>query len=262
MRKALLVVSFGTSHAETRKRTIEAIERDLHCAFPERRFYRAWTSGIIRKKIMEEEGVAIDSVPDAMERMLHDGIGDVLVQPTHMMAGREYGKTENELFCWRSRFSHLCMGTPLLQERDDVRRLARVLESVFSGILPTDLLALMGHGSADLEENPYELLTQCFAADGYEQFCVGTVEHAPGLAPVMSMARERNPGTIYLAPLMVVAGDHALKDMAGTSKDSWQWQLRRCGFETVSILKGIGEYEQVREIYVAHARRAETMQNG
>lgn len=36
MRKALLVVSFGTSHAETRKRTIEAIERDLRSAFPER----------------------------------------------------------------------------------------------------------------------------------------------------------------------------------------------------------------------------------
>ena len=36
MKKALLVVSFGTSHAETRKRTIEAIEQDLRAAFPER----------------------------------------------------------------------------------------------------------------------------------------------------------------------------------------------------------------------------------
>ena len=51
MEKALLVVSFGTSHAETRRRTIEAIEADLQAAFPERRLYRAWTSGFLRKKL-------------------------------------------------------------------------------------------------------------------------------------------------------------------------------------------------------------------
>lgn len=38
---AILVISFGTSYAETRKKTIEQIEADLHHAYPEYPIYRA-----------------------------------------------------------------------------------------------------------------------------------------------------------------------------------------------------------------------------
>ena len=256
MKKALLVVSFGTSHAETRKRTIEAIEQDLCSAFPERKFYRAWSSGFLRKKRKETEGVAVDSVTEAMERMRSDGIEDVLIQPTHMMAGAEFGKTEAEIHSWRGRFSQLRLGSPLLAERTDLIPLAAALEEVFSGLPRSELLALMGHGSGFIAENPYVLLQEVFSADGFDHFTVGTVEHAPGFAPVLNAARERRPERVTLAPLMVVAGDHALHDMSGPSEDSWESRLRREGFATVSILKGLGEYAPVRELYVAHARRA------
>lgn len=259
MKKALLAVSFGTSHAETRKRTIEAIERDLRDAFPERAFYRAWTSGFIRRKLRESEGMAIDSVAEAMERMRSDGVADVLVQPTHMLAGGELGKTEEEIRSQRSGFSQIRMGAPLLAEHEDLLRLASALKEIFSGILKTDLLALMGHGSGYLAENPYEQLNQIFSAGGLDRFRVGTVEHAPGFAPVLQAAREGKPGKIYLAPLMVVAGDHALHDLCGIAEDSWESRLRREGFQTVGILKGLGEYEQIRAQYVDHARRAEAI---
>ena len=49
--KALLVVSFGTSYEETRKKTIDKIEEDLAASFPDRRLYRAWTSKMIIKKL-------------------------------------------------------------------------------------------------------------------------------------------------------------------------------------------------------------------
>ena len=48
---AILVISFGTSYEETRKKTIEQIESDLHHAFPEYPLYRAWTSPRIRAKL-------------------------------------------------------------------------------------------------------------------------------------------------------------------------------------------------------------------
>ena len=256
MKQALLAVSFGTSHAETRKRTIEAIERDLRDAFPERDFYRAWTSGFVRKKLKETEGLVIDSVPEAMERIRSDGIGDVLVQPTHMLAGGEFEKTEEEIRARRSHFSQIRLGAPLLAEQEDLLSLASALKEAFSGILKTDLLALMGHGSENLADNPYEQLNQIFSAGGLDNFRAGTVEHAPGFAPVLHAARERRPGKIYLAPLMVVAGDHALHDLCGPAEDSWESRLRREGYETVGILKGLGEYERIRAQYVAHARRA------
>ena len=51
MKKALLVVSFGTSFKETREKTICALEQDLRDEFPDRDFYRAWTSNMIIKKV-------------------------------------------------------------------------------------------------------------------------------------------------------------------------------------------------------------------
>ena len=51
MSKAILVVSFGTAYEETSKKTIEAIENDLASAFPDRKLYTAWTSGMILRKL-------------------------------------------------------------------------------------------------------------------------------------------------------------------------------------------------------------------
>lgn len=83
----LLVVSFGTSYEETRKCTLEAIERDLQAAFPDRVFFRAWTSRRIIKKLRETQGLHYDTVAEALEKMLAAGIENLLVQPTHMPGG-------------------------------------------------------------------------------------------------------------------------------------------------------------------------------
>ena len=48
--KAILVVSFGTSFPETRRKTIDAIESYIQHAHPGYAFYHAWTSRIIRQK--------------------------------------------------------------------------------------------------------------------------------------------------------------------------------------------------------------------
>lgn len=256
MKNGLLVVSFGTSCFETRALTIEAIERELSAAFPERGFYRAWTSGFIRKKLKASEGLSIDSVPEAMERMLADGVSDLLVQPTHMMAGEEFTSVIDDIKAFRERFSRVCVGEPLLASQEDIRRLAGTLEELFGGIGDDEMLALMGHGSSFVTANPYEKLNEVFAQDGFERFRVGTVEFEPGFAPILDAARLRRPGKIHLAPLMVVAGDHALNDMAGGEEDSWSSRLKAEGFEVISVLKGMGEYASVREMYVSHANEA------
>ena len=49
---AILAVSFGTSHADTREKTIDRIEEDIQKAYPDDKVYRAWTSKMIIKKII------------------------------------------------------------------------------------------------------------------------------------------------------------------------------------------------------------------
>ena len=86
-KKSLLTVSFGTSYPETRRATLEAIEGDLARAFPDCRPVRAWTSGMLRRKVERTEGLRVPSVPEALESLAEEGMTDVLVQPTHLLNG-------------------------------------------------------------------------------------------------------------------------------------------------------------------------------
>ena len=57
MKKAILVVSFGTSVPATRQANIDALENDLREHFPGWEVRRAFTSGMVRAKIAAEEGL-------------------------------------------------------------------------------------------------------------------------------------------------------------------------------------------------------------
>ena len=51
---------------------------------------------------------------------------------------------------------------------------------------------------------------------------------------------------------MVVAGDHATNDLSGDEEDSWKSLLCADGYEVRCVLKGLGEYPQVRRLFVDH----------
>jgi len=55
---AVLMVHFGTSEAEGRALSLDAVNRDVKAAFPELEVRQAYASGIIRKKLEKDTGIA------------------------------------------------------------------------------------------------------------------------------------------------------------------------------------------------------------
>ena len=55
---------------------------------------------------------------------------------------------------------------------------------------------------------------------------------------------------------MVVAGDHANNDMAGSDDDSWLSMFEASGvFDSVDTqIKGLGEIDAIQQLYVAHTK--------
>jgi sirohydrochlorin cobaltochelatase len=255
-KKALLVVSFGTSYPETRSKTIDVIEEMLKEKFPDRTFYRAWTSGMIRKKIKERDNMVILSVEEALDQMEKDGITDLLVQPTHLITGEEYDKIMNHICLNQNRFQSISLGDPLIKSYRDVYHLVRILESKYSELTDKDMLVFMGHGSARMEFDAYEELKRQFLKNGHGNYVIGTVEFTPGIEPVLEKVMERKPERVFLAPLLLVAGDHATNDMAGDEPDSWKSVFTEKGFQVSCVVKGLGEYKDMRSILVRHAMEA------
>ena len=88
------------------------------------------------------------------------------------------------------------------------------------------------------------------------------MEAEPDLEDIVAALKENGSyKRVVLAPLMVVAGDHANNDMAGEEEDSWKSVLTAEGYETECLLQGLGELEAIRQIYVEHVKAAEKSLN-
>lgn len=255
-KKAVLVVSFGTSHLDSCEKTIGAIEQEIAAAFPDREVRRAFTSGMILKKLKNRDGVEIDGVAEALGRLLDGGFTDVLVQPTHVMNGNEYEDMMREAAGFEGKFDQLRYGAPLLTSSEDYFQLIEAIREEVFPLLEDELLVYMGHGSDHEANAVYSALNFMLSQKGIHNVVVGTVEAYPDLPAVLAIAKQSGKKRIRLMPLMVVAGDHAKNDMAGGEEDSWDTAFRNAGFEVEAQLKGLGEYAAVRKLYVEHARAA------
>ena len=253
-KKAILAVSFGTSHEDTRKVTIDAIEDSMRQAFPEYPVYRAWTSKMIIRKLKNRDNIIVPTVKEAMEQMAADGITDVLVQPTHVINGIENDRMKEDALSFRDSFHSISFGDPLLTTEDDSHKVIAAIAREFSHITKDQALVFMGHGTTHFANSIYAALDYTFKDKGYHNFFLGTVEAYPSMESLKKMVKAYRPKEVVLAPFMIVAGDHAKNDMAGDDPESWYSQFKDEGYEVKTVLKGLGEYEGIRSLFIDHIR--------
>lgn len=258
-KQAILMVSFGTSYNDSREKTIGAIERTVAEAFPAYEVRRAFTSQRIIDKLKKRDRLSIDNLKEALDRAAADGIKRLIVQPTHLMDGFEYMDVKAEVEANRGRFCGLALGAPLLAGESDLDAVIRAMAGELGGYDDgTTALCLMGHGTDADSNQIYQRMQDRMAAGGYANYYIGTVEAQPDLqAVIKKLGEQKHYQRAVLQPLMVVAGDHANRDMAGEQEDSWKNRLERAGYRVECRIRGLGEMEAIRKLYVAHVRAAE-----
>lgn len=249
-KKAILVVSFGTSHLDTMERTITATEQFIAGQFPEYRVYRAFTSGMILRKLKRTENLAFDNVEEALERITADGIRELIIQPTHVINGIENDRMLETAEKYRDRFEKMKIGAPLLSTAEDYKKAVHAVMTEVD-LAEDETLILMGHGTDHHANSAYPTLEYTFHLLGYRQVLVGTVEGFPNLQNVRTKLEITGCKKVVLMPFMLVAGDHAKNDMAG-EEDSWKTELEEAGYEVRVILRGLGESEGIRKMLAEH----------
>lgn len=250
----ILVVSFGTSYNDNRDLSIGGIENALAEAYgDDYEVRRAFTSQIIIDKLKDRDGIEIDNVEEAMERLIADGVKEVVVQPTHIMAGYEYDDVVEEVNEYKDQFDKLVIGKNLLASDTDFDLVATVLiEESKQYLGEGKAVAFMGHGTEHESNATYEKLQAKFKELGHDDIIVGTVEAEPSVDDVIHALSAGDYDKVTLMPLMVVAGDHANNDMAGDEEDSWKSQIEAEGFEVDCVLQGLGQLSGIQAVYVLH----------
>ena len=252
-KKVILVVSFGTSYNDTRALTIDAIETAIADEYPEYEVRRAFTSQIIIDKLKERDGLEIKNVDEAMQQLVADGVSTLVVQPTHIMNGYEYNEMMADIEPYVNNFTSIAYGAPLLSATEDYLTLIDAFKTEIAPALADDTaLLLMGHGTDHFANATYAALDYMFKEQGMKNVFVGTVEGYPDLDTIMPQVKAGGYTKFILQPLMVVAGDHANNDMAGDEEDSWKTTLKAEGFEVECILRGLGEFTSIHNLYITH----------
>lgn len=256
-RPVILVVSFGTSYNENRIKTIGAIEKTIEEKYSDYDVRRAFTSQIIIDKLKERDGINIDNVTEALDKLVADGVKTLVVQPTHVMSGYEYDDVVSEVEKYKSKFDKLSIGKPLLTSDKDYANVANALKEA-TAKYDTDGTAIvfMGHGTEHESNAAYATMQKKFNAIGAKNYIIGTVESTPDLDDVVKELKAKKYKKVVLEPLMVVAGDHANNDMAGDEDDSWKSVMTREGFKVTTVIRGMGEIPAIRDIYVQHVQDA------
>ena len=253
----ILMVSFGTRYNDSREITIGAIEEDVQAAYPDWEVRRAFTAQTVIDILDKRDGLKIDNVVEAMERLVADGVKKVVIQPTHIMNGYEYDDVMAEIAPYADRFEAFAVGAPLLTHEQDYEKVIAALLANHEHAGSTDVaLVYMGHGTEHFANAAYSQLENMMHADGYENAFVGTVEGFPALDNVLAKIAAYGAKKVVLAPLMVVAGDHANNDMAGDEADSWKTAFTAAGYEVECVLEGLGQNSAVRALYVEHVQDA------
>ena len=273
----LLVVSFGTSFNDSRVADIKGIEDALQEANPDWSVRRAFTAQIIINHIQARDGEKIDNMDQALERAVANGVKNLVVQPTHLMHGAEYDEMCEAIEAYRDKFESVSIAEPMLGEvgsdatviNADKEAVAKAItaaavadsgfESVDAAKEAGTAFVFMGHGTAHVAKVTYSQMQAQMQQLGYENVFIGTVEGEPeetSAEAVIEAVKAAGYTNVILRPLMVVAGDHANNDMAGSDDDSWKTMFEAAGFTVDCQIAGLGEIADVQALYVAHTKAA------
>lgn len=248
MKEALLTVSFGTAVEQARQADICAVERAAAQALPNLPAFQAYTSPTIRR-ILARRGLDIPGFVPALEQLAQEGVEQVYVLPTHMIPGYEYDDLLEAAEQLRPRFVQLEMAPPLLGDTWGVRTLAEILCGRFPH-QEGQAVVLLGHGTEHPGNLVYPALQGVLNWLGREDILIGTVEGWPQAEDVLEHLDRLGHRRVLLAPLMLVAGTHAVEDMAGPEPESWKNRLEASGYEVTPVFEGLGRLPQVQGMYV------------
>lgn len=277
--KELLVVSFGTSYNDSRVEDIKGIEDALQEAYPDWSVRRAFTAQIIINHVQARDGEFIDNMQQALDRAAANGVKNLVVQPTHLMHGAEYDEMTEALEEYQDQFESIAVAEPMLGEvgsdaaviNEDKAAVAQAVtaeavkeagyESMAAAAEDGTAFVFLGHGTSHTAKVSYSQMQTQMEELGFTNAFIGTVEGEPedtACEAVIEKVKEAGFQKVVLRPLMVVAGDHANNDMAGTEEDSWKSMFEASGyFEGVDTqIAGLGRIEAVQQLYIAHTKAA------
>jgi sirohydrochlorin cobaltochelatase len=171
------------------------------------------------------------SVTETVEKLKSDGATKIICLSTHMTGGKDYQQLKEAL---RSSNARVRLSAPILSNNKNIGYIKTFMENHCRKNIDT---IYMAHGTSDKSKYMYERL----AAKLPKHIHIVSLEE--GLRG-NSVLQKLDNESVILRPLTIYAGIHSVRDMRG----SWKPYLESLGYNVSCVMKGIGEYSEIRAL--------------
>lgn len=249
-RTAVVMAHYGSSNDDTRTKTIDRITEDVRQAFPDITVGEAYISPVVRRS-MTARGLDAPSPEEALLKLRAEGYDTVYVQPSTLLDGGETAEVRRSVEAVAPFFSHVAMGMPLLYSPADCEEVVKVLLQEPCG--DNEAVVFVGHGNMLPGTASYSQLDNMLGVSaGKGVYHVSTIEGYPTLESTLTQLRaSKGVKRVRLVPLLLVCGNHTLKDIYGAYAEG----VRAAGYQATTELRGLAEIPAIRSLYVERVRR-------
>lgn len=245
-----LIISFGTTIKTARENTILKFEEIIKQKFFAKNVYTAFTSEKIIH-ILAKDNIHIYSVYEAFEKMLDDCIENVFILTTHLLNGEEYDKIVNISEKYKKFFKKINISEPLLSNYEDLEKCASILNDKYS-LSEREALVLLGHGTKKDLNSKYFEIEEIFKQKYKKNVHMILLEDCFKKDIIFKKINKKKYDKVILLPFMFLCGKHIEKDILGEDENSFKNIFLNEGFLFECILQGLGEDENIQNLYISH----------
>lgn len=245
-RCAVLMTYYGTNNDAARRITTDAMTRMMADSLAGTAVAEAYTSPMV-VDALRKRGIRRPLVGEAIDSLRALGFDTLVVANCQLLDGVMTRSVERAAAS--SEGLAIALTRPLLYDSGDCKWLAGVLTARIGGKVPGQVV-LVGHGSNDPANAMYALVDYVLQHSGHTRFHVGTLEGYPDLAAVEDILQQAGDKHVTLYPLLLIAGNHALRDIKG----KWKRELEDKGYQVDVVDEGLLELPDVRSRVLGQVR--------
>lgn len=272
MKRAVLIVSFGSSNLEAYKQ-IEAFIKNIKESIDKEIFVQCvFTSNILIKRMKEKNNIGVLNIKEALEILFNNGYKEVLLQPLHMIDGKDCDSLREIIEENKERFNSIKLNPTLFTNKGKNAKESalNIAEAIKDNIDNNRYMILVGHGSNRCQDNCcytsigvsqccednisscnddcYQEIEKALFSIGYNKVITGTLEGRRTRDIILNELKRKCIDDVVLMPLLVLPGNHIIKDIKGDN--SWESLFNENNIKVEVKLKSLLEYAKIQKLYI------------
>ncbi len=244
-KKAILIVSYGTSSSSTGNNFILTLQKQLKSVLHDYAVYPA-----IISHDQDKDSTGLPFLFKVLEQLYYNKITTLFILPTFLLPGHSFLKMQQILAVHQHLFNEINICTPLLAAKECYGPISTSLATLYPVHHNDEVIVLFGHGSSHSSSIYYNELETYFHNNHYINYYVLTLDFHSDIGNFIATLHKRGIKYIRLIPLLMLAGYHVFHDMAGKHQDSLYSVLTAEGFKVDCILSGLGNEPLIQQILI------------